>query len=258
MPQPIAVFDILGRAHKAVFFDPKHFLDAVWPWMGLSLLSIYAFERLAGAEGYSILRLLLIVPHVVSLSAVMSKWSRWIVLGEMPVGRALFAWGRREWRVLGATFGSGLIIAAPMLLFLFLFLAIGADALSLIVLPWLGFQFAGTYFWARFSLAPVAAALDGENLFGHSWRATNKQVPRILAVSVGAALPLLALQLALSYGLATVLGVEESMTPGTPQEGVMIMLGAVTGFLIMAVVQSAQALAFKALMAPQAPSDPQP
>lgn len=244
MPPLLPVFETVKKAHLVVFTDLKLFLDVVWPWMAGSILAVYGFERL---DGMLPLQLALIALHIASISAVISKWSRWLLLRETPQGRAVFSWGKREGNVLFVTIAAGLCFVLPFLLMLYLS-ASGEGEPSPWVFPLFALQMAGAFVWVRLSLAAVLAALDEKRPLMSSWRLTKGNFWRLLAIPLLAALPLFFAQFTLAYAVAQALGFEESATPGTAAEGVHIFLSALTGFMIMAVVQSAQTLAAQELM----------
>ncbi|TAN52840.1 MAG: hypothetical protein EPN26_07490, partial [Rhodospirillales bacterium] len=174
MTKPSLDVSVLVRGtYRAVFSDPKRFLDIAWPWLGLSVLAVYGVERLAPTpadieagqadHGLSLVQFLLSLVNLTAMCAFLCKWTRWLVLNEQPEGADVIGFKRREVRVLLVTFAAGLIVGLPLALafvlpFMFFLSSESPPAYAVLILA--AILPAGIFVWLRLSLAPALAALD--------------------------------------------------------------------------------------------------
>jgi hypothetical protein len=256
-PDPsLSIFPLIRRAYESVLSEPRRFLDVAWPWLGLSTFCLYALERLKDSSDdlspeMGFLFILLVMAHLAALNGFLVKWTRWLLLGEMPVGRAIFGWGRREWRALLATFLAGLPLIPPILILAY---AIALSAMNQesaatwgFVLPFV--LVLGVFLWLRLSLAPALAALDASgNSLAASWRLTRKRTGRLLAIMILSILPLYGLEVMALYGFVQVmqlLGVEPQEMQGGAIQGAVIFVTIVINFVLLSLLMAAQALAMQ-------------
>ncbi len=253
-------FSLIRQSYELVFGNPKRFLDAAWPWLGLSVLAVYSFERLRpastdmAADGSSAgwFQFFTMLLHLVAMSGFLTKWTRLLLLMEAPAGLSVLAWKKREMRVLSVIVGSSLVVAVPLTVAILLpYVATNGESgpTSVYALLALAGFFTGAFLWVRLSLTPIVAALDDPgNALERSWRLSRHNFWRLSLLMIGAALPLFAVQILVFNLLAQLFGGEDGMAPGTPGESVMVFLAVIMGFLMMTLVLTAQILAAKVLM----------
>jgi hypothetical protein len=265
----IDVVALAQGSYRAVFSDFKRYLDIAWPWLGLSVLAVYGVERLVPAPselegdqiegGLSLVQFILSLINLVAMCCFLAKWTRWLIHGEVPEGVAVLRFGRRESRVVLVTFGAGLLVGIPMgiaLLFPTMLALSGSQVPAVPLLIVAGTVPLGVFFWLKLSLAPVLAALDlPGNAVKASWYLTKNAVFRLFSLVITVVLPAFFVQLLLTQGLALILGAEESALAGSAQQGVLIFIAVLFGFLMMSLVISAQILAVRELMSEE-PANP--
>ncbi|CAA6606288.1 membrane hypothetical protein [Rhodospirillaceae bacterium LM-1] len=253
-------FSLIRQSYEFVFGDLKRFLDTAWPWLGLSVMAVYSFERLRpastdmAADGSSAgwFQFFTMLLHLIAMSGFLTKWSRLLLLMEAPAGLTVLAWKKREMRVLSVIVGSSIIVAVPLTVAILLpYIASTGEsgpASGYVLLALVGFV-AGAFLWVRLSFAPIVAALDHPgNALEKSWRLSANNFWRLSLLMIGAALPLFAIQILVFNLLAQLFGGKEGMAPGTPGESVMVFVAVIMGFLMMTLVLTAQILAAKVLM----------
>ena len=127
--------------------------------------------------------------------ALLVRWYRALMLPHIPdQGLRL---GRRELRVLVATFGMALCAAAPIALVIVLLVAAGkVDDRQAAALPVLLAGVLSLWIYSRLMLMPALAALDaGGALLPGSWRIMRGYALRAFAISLLASLPLVVVAL---------------------------------------------------------------